>query len=129
MASGYYVSTIRNLRQSSSKTPISSPNSVMIHTPQRVQFVVGVKQALPARRDIFFRLAKLCELLPGATRMASDVGINQLEVASAALEVEGHCCAGLNSYPPVGTRWRRRTRRWCSTSQNWRHGMVARSQA
>jgi len=61
-----------------------------------VQFVFGVKHALPARRDILdFEVAKLKELLPGATWTAAGIGRNQFEVARWALEMGGHCRTGL----------------------------------
>src|SRR5215210_2682202 len=61
-----------------------------------VQFVFGVKHALPARRDILeFEVAKLRELLPGATWTAAGIGRNQFEVARWALEMGGHCRTGL----------------------------------
>ncbi len=61
-----------------------------------VQFVFGVKHALPARRDILeFEVAKLKELLPGATWTAAGIGRHQFEVARWALEMGGHCRTGL----------------------------------
>jgi uncharacterized protein (DUF849 family) len=68
----------------------------LILPPPHVQFVVGVKHALPARRDILeFEVAKLRELLPGATWTAAGIGRHQFEVAQWALELGGHCRAGL----------------------------------
>ena len=66
--------------------------------PQRphVQFVMGVKNALPARRDILeFEVAKLRELLPGATFTAAGIGRHQAEVARWSLELGGHVRTGL----------------------------------
>ena len=64
--------------------------------PPHVQFVFGVKNALPARRDILeFEVAKLRELLPGATWTAAGIGRDQFEVAGWALEMGGHCRTGL----------------------------------
>jgi uncharacterized protein (DUF849 family) len=61
-----------------------------------VQFVFGVKHALPARRDILdFEVAKLKEALPGATWTAAGIGRHQFEVAGWALEMGGHCRTGL----------------------------------
>jgi len=61
-----------------------------------VQFVFGVKNALPARRDILeFQLGLLRELLPGATWTAAGIGRHQLEVARWALALGGHCRTGL----------------------------------
>ena len=68
----------------------------LILPPPHVQFVFGVKNALPARRDILeFEVAKLRELLPGATWTAAGIGRHQFEVASWALEMGGHCRTGL----------------------------------
>ncbi|MBR0666543.1 3-keto-5-aminohexanoate cleavage protein [Roseomonas hellenica] len=68
----------------------------LIRPPPHVQFVFGVKHALPARRDILeFEVAKLRELLPGATWTAAGIGRHQFEVASWALAMGGHCRTGL----------------------------------
>jgi len=67
-----------------------------ILAPPHVQFVFGVKHALPARRDILeFEVAKLRELLPGATWTAAGIGRHQLEVNRWTLELGGHCRTGL----------------------------------
>jgi 3-keto-5-aminohexanoate cleavage enzyme len=61
-----------------------------------VQFVMGVKHALPARRDILeFEVAKLRELLPGATFTAAGIGRHQMEVARWSLALGGHVRTGL----------------------------------
>jgi len=68
----------------------------LILAPPHVQFVFGVKHALPARRDILeFEVAKLHELLPSATWTAAGIGRHQFEVARWALEMGGHCRTGL----------------------------------
>jgi 3-keto-5-aminohexanoate cleavage enzyme len=68
----------------------------LVLPPPHVQFVLGVKHALPARRDILdFEVAKLRELLPGATWTAAGIGRHQFEVARWALEMGGHCRTGL----------------------------------
>lgn len=64
--------------------------------PVHVQFVLGVKNALPARRDILeFEVAQLRELLPDATWTAAGIGRHQLEVNHWALKMGGHCRTGL----------------------------------
>lgn len=74
----------------------------LILAPPHVQFVFGVKHALPARRDILeFEVAKLRELLPGATWTAAGIGRHQLEVNRWALEMGGHCRTGLED----NVRW------------------------
>ena len=68
----------------------------LILPPPHVQFVFGVKHALPARRDILeFEVAKLRELLPGATWTAAGIGRHQFDVARWAIELGGHCRTGL----------------------------------
>jgi 3-keto-5-aminohexanoate cleavage enzyme len=68
----------------------------LILPPPHVQFVFGVKHALPAGRDILeFEVAKLKALLPGATWTAAGIGRYQFEVARWALEMGGHCRTGL----------------------------------
>jgi 3-keto-5-aminohexanoate cleavage enzyme len=68
----------------------------LILPPPHVQFVFGVKHALPARRDILeFEVARLRELLPGATWTAAGIGRHQFEVAEWALAMGGHCRTGL----------------------------------
>jgi uncharacterized protein (DUF849 family) len=78
----------------------------LILPPPHVQFVFGVKHALPARRDILeFEVAKLRELLPGATWTAAGIGRHQLEVNHWALEMGGHCRTGLED----NVRWDKTT--------------------
>jgi uncharacterized protein (DUF849 family) len=60
----------------------------LIRPPPHVQFVLGVKHALPARRDILeFEVAKLHGILPGATWTAAGIGRHQFEVAGAGRPV------------------------------------------
>jgi uncharacterized protein (DUF849 family) len=68
----------------------------LILAPPHVQFVFGVKHALPPRRDILeFEVKLLHELLPGATWTAAGIGRHQFEVARWALAMGGHCRTGL----------------------------------
>jgi uncharacterized protein (DUF849 family) len=68
----------------------------LILPPPHVQFVFGVRHALPARREILeFEVAALRGLLPGATWTAAGIGRHQFEVAAWALELGGHCRTGL----------------------------------
>lgn len=61
-----------------------------------VQFVLGVPNALPARRSIFdFLRAELREVLPEATWVAAGIGRHQWEVNQWCLEAGGHCRTGL----------------------------------
>jgi uncharacterized protein (DUF849 family) len=68
----------------------------LIKAPVHVQFVMGVPNALPPRREILeFELAQLLTVLPDATWTAAGVGRGQLEVNHWALEMGGHCRTGL----------------------------------
>jgi uncharacterized protein (DUF849 family) len=61
-----------------------------------VQFVLGVPNALPARRSIFdFLRTEIRDVLPGATWVAAGVGRYQWEVNQWCLETGGHCRTGL----------------------------------
>jgi len=74
----------------------------LLSGPLHVQFVLGVKNALPARRDILeFEVAKLRELMPDATWVAAGIGRHQLEVNRWSLEMGGHCRTGLED----NVRW------------------------
>ena len=68
----------------------------LLKSPLHVQFVLGVKNALPAHRDILeFELEKLRELLPDATWVAAGIGKSQIEVNRWSLELGGHMRTGL----------------------------------
>jgi 3-keto-5-aminohexanoate cleavage enzyme len=74
----------------------------LLKAPLHVQFVLGVKHALPAERDILeFEVAKLRELMPEATWVAAGIGRHQLEVNRWCLEMGGHCRTGLED----NVRW------------------------
>jgi uncharacterized protein (DUF849 family) len=60
------------------------------------QFVLGVKNALPARRHLLvFLVEELKRLFPNATWTVAGIGRHQSEVASWALEMGGHVRTGL----------------------------------
>jgi 3-keto-5-aminohexanoate cleavage enzyme len=68
----------------------------LIAPKPHVQFVLGVRHALPARRDILeFEVAKLREFMPGATFTAAGIGRHQMEVARWSLALGGHVRTGL----------------------------------
>lgn len=68
----------------------------LLSGPLHVQFVLGVRNALPARREILeFEVAALRELMPEASWVAAGVGRHQLEVNRWSLEMGGHCRTGL----------------------------------
>lgn len=68
----------------------------LILPPPHVQFVFGVKHALPPREDILdFELSLMREILPGATWTAAGIGRDQFAVARWALARGGHVRTGL----------------------------------
>jgi uncharacterized protein (DUF849 family) len=74
----------------------------LLKSPVHVQFVMGVKNALPARREILdFEVQQLKALLPDATWTAAGIGRHQLEVNHWTLEMGGHCRTGLED----NVRW------------------------
>jgi 3-keto-5-aminohexanoate cleavage enzyme len=78
----------------------------LILEPVHVQFVLGVKHALPARREILeFEVSQLKRLLPSATWTAAGIGRHQLEVNRWSLELGGHCRTGLED----NIRWDKTT--------------------
>jgi uncharacterized protein (DUF849 family) len=68
----------------------------LLQDPPHVQFVMGVPNAMPARRSVFDFLRKeIAEVLPRATWVAAGVGRAQWEVNQWCLETGGHCRTGL----------------------------------
>src|SRR5215831_16922861 len=61
-----------------------------------VQFVMGVKNAMPVDRDVFeFYVRTLKRLSPEATWTGAGIGKDQLTLARWSLELGGHCRTGL----------------------------------
>jgi uncharacterized protein (DUF849 family) len=76
----------------------------LLKAPLHVQFVLGVKHALPAERDLLeFQVGKLRALMPDATWVAAGIGRHQLDVNRWCLEMGGHCRTGLED----NVRWDR----------------------
>jgi 3-keto-5-aminohexanoate cleavage enzyme len=68
----------------------------LLTAPAHVQFVLGLKNALPARRELLeFLVRELAVVLPGATWTAAGIGRHQLTVNHWALELGGHVRTGL----------------------------------
>jgi 3-keto-5-aminohexanoate cleavage enzyme len=68
----------------------------LLKSPPHVQFVMGIPNAMPARRTIFdFLRSELKEVLPGATWVAAGVGRHQWEVNQWCMEAGGHVRTGL----------------------------------
>lgn len=67
-----------------------------LKAPLHVQFVFGVRNAMPAVRQVLeFQIAELKRLMPEATWTAAGIGRHQLEVNRWSLELGGHCRTGL----------------------------------
>ena len=65
-------------------------------SPLYVQFVMGVKNAMPADRPAFdFFVQTLARLAPGAEWCAAGIGRHQLEVNAWCIAAGGHCRTGL----------------------------------
>ena len=68
----------------------------LVGSAPHVQFVLGIPNALPARRPVFdFLRAELAAVLPGATWVAAGIARHQWEVNQWCLETGGHCRTGL----------------------------------
>ena len=68
----------------------------LVKEKPHVQFVMGIPNAMPARRSVFdFLRAELPQVLPGATWVAAGVARFQWEVNQWCLETGGHCRTGL----------------------------------
>ena len=68
----------------------------LLAKPLHVQFVFGVKNAMPAVRQAFdFMVDEITRLAPQATWTAAGIGKHQLEVNHWALSRGGHCRTGL----------------------------------
>jgi uncharacterized protein (DUF849 family) len=68
----------------------------LLQEPAHVQFVLGVPNAMPARRSLLeFLISELQDVLPGATWTAAGIARHQFEVNKWCLELGGHCRTGL----------------------------------
>jgi uncharacterized protein (DUF849 family) len=68
----------------------------LLKRPLHVQFVLGVPNALPARRRVLeFLVSEIKEIMPDATLGAAGIGRHQLEVNTWTLELGGHLRTGL----------------------------------
>jgi len=68
----------------------------LLRAPVHVQWVLGIPNALPARRRVIeFLIGELEDILPGSTWSAAGVGRYQLEVNRWTLELGGHPRTGL----------------------------------
>ena len=77
-----------------------------IKGPLHVQFVMGVKNAMPVDREVFeFYVATLKRLAPDATWTGAGIGKDQLTLNRWSLELGGHCRTGLED----NVRWDKNT--------------------
>jgi uncharacterized protein (DUF849 family) len=68
----------------------------LLKDPPHVQFVMGIPNAMPARRSIFdFLRSEIADVLPKATWVAAGIGRYQWEVNQWCLATGGHCRTGL----------------------------------
>jgi uncharacterized protein (DUF849 family) len=68
----------------------------LLPKPLHVQFVSGIKNAMPAiRQALEFQVSELARLMPDATWAAAGIGKHQIEVNRWTLELGGHCRTGL----------------------------------
>ena len=68
----------------------------LLKPPVHVQFVLGIPNALPARRRLLeFMIEESQEFLPDSTWTAAGIGRHQYEVNQWCLELGGHCRTGL----------------------------------
>ena len=68
----------------------------LLKPPVHVQFVLGIPNAMPARRKLLeFLIDESTQLLPGSTWTAAGIGRHQFEVNQWCLELGGHCRTGL----------------------------------
>lgn len=75
----------------------------LLKPPAHVQFVMGIPNALPAKRSVLeFMIKELADVLPGATWTAAGIARHQAEVSDWALELGGHTRTGLEDNVKVG---------------------------
>jgi 3-keto-5-aminohexanoate cleavage enzyme len=81
---------------------VEMERSGKIKGPLHVQFVMGVKNAMPVDRKVFeFYIATLKRLAPDATWTGAGIGKDQLTLNRWSLELGGHCRTGLED----NVRW------------------------
>jgi 3-keto-5-aminohexanoate cleavage enzyme len=83
----------------------------LIEAPLHVQFVFGIKNCMPALRQVLeFEVAELARLMPEATWTAAGIGRHQLEVNRWSLELGAIAAPGSKTTcAGTGTGWLRPT--------------------
>jgi len=75
---------------------VEMANDGRITPPLHVQFVMGVKNAVPVDRETFeFYVATLARLAPDATWTGAGIAKDQITLNRWSLELGGHCRTGL----------------------------------
>ena len=75
---------------------VSLKKAGKIEGPLHVQFVMGVKNAMPVDREVFeFYVKTLKRLAPDATWTGAGIGRDQDTLVRWSLELGGHCRTGL----------------------------------
>lgn len=75
----------------------------LIEPPLHVQFVMGIPNAMPARRSLLeFLLKELKEISPACTWSALGMARHQLEVNKWCLELGGHTRTGMEDNLRIG---------------------------
>lgn len=68
----------------------------LIEGAPHVQFVMGIRNAMPVDREVFeFYVRTLRRLAPDATWTGAAIGRHQMDVARWSLELGGHCRTGM----------------------------------
>ena len=68
----------------------------LLKDPVHIQFVMGIPNALPARRSLLeFLISELHDVLPTSTWTAAGIARHQFDVNKWCLELGGHCRTGL----------------------------------
>ena len=85
---------------------VAMQKSGQMKGPLHVQFVMGVKNAMPVDRETFeFYIKTLKRLAPDATWTGAGIGRDQLTLNAWSLELGGHCRTGLED----NVRWDKAT--------------------
>lgn len=75
---------------------VALQNAGRIDAPLHVQFVMGIKNAMPVDREVFeFYVRTLARLAPDATWTGAGIGKEQITLVKWSLELGGHCRTGL----------------------------------
>jgi 3-keto-5-aminohexanoate cleavage enzyme len=75
---------------------VALQNAGRIDGPLHIQFVMGIRNAMPVDREVFeFYVRTLARLAPDATWTGAGIGKDQLTLAKWSLELGGHCRTGL----------------------------------